>query len=184
MAKALSVITTGEVFRIATNSMFVHGSMKPGTRVECYNALLKETRWGKRHYDKLVTFVFDPTSHKIVDTNNDKLIDNEKRRARELVCQRFHRGRCSQPPYELHKAPVSVARDQKFWEAETIRVSGLCLEYLKSPHKFDRTRLSVLTMDVENLHGWLKRAQREEGIPDGDRRQESGVGGGGVPKPA
>jgi hypothetical protein len=186
MVKALSVITTGDLFRIAASSIFVHQGMKDGGRVECYNALLKLTYKGKKTYDKLVTFVFDSRFHRIVEANNDRVLGNEKRRARELVCQRFHRGKCGLPPYEDTKEtpPVSIVRDEKYWEDETVRVIGLCLEYLRTPHKFDRTRQSVLTMDAEILDGRLrKRAkQRAEGSTDGSK--ESGVGGGTeVPRP-
>jgi hypothetical protein len=178
MTKALAVIKTDELYRIASISIFVLHSIKDGAKVECFNALLKQTRKGGRHYDRLVTFVFDSRLHKVVDKPNDLVLGHEQRRARELVCTKHHRGRCSPPPYEDRKTlePKTISLDPEWGQRELLRVGKTLFEYLQTPQKFDRTKLSILTFDLSNVLGWYeRRAKRVEGLHD-EQIKESGPG--------
>jgi len=169
MPKVLLVKGTGELFRLASNDIFTLHSIKEGVRVDCYNALLKETRKGKRTYDKTVTFVFNDSCHQILDRSNDAVLDQEKRRAKELLCWRFHRGRCSPPPYEVEQVRKvkSISEDPGWGLNELLRLSRVSLEYLRTPGKFDKTRLSLLAFDLDNVIGWYERRAKSRGDLDG-----------------
>jgi hypothetical protein len=159
MPKVLLVKGTGELFRLASTDIFTLHSIKEGVLVECWNALLRESRKGKRTYDKVVTFAYNPERHQVLDRSNDALLDEERRRAKELLCWRFHRGRCSPPPYEVVEKPKpkSISEDPGWGEKELLRLSRVALEYLRTPGKFDRTRLSLLAFDLDNVIGWYER---------------------------
>jgi hypothetical protein len=178
MPKALLVKGTGELFRLASTDIFTLHSIKEGVRVDCYNALLKETRKGKRTYDKTVTFVFNPSLHQVGDKPSDSVLDNEKRRAKELLCWKYHRGRCSPPPYEAEQVQQvkSISSDPSWGERELLRVSRLALENLQTPGKFDKTKLSLLAFDLDNVLGWFRRRARTavnrgalDGTADGEK---------------
>lgn len=182
MVKVLSVLKTGEPFRLASTDIFTLHSMKTGVKVDCYNALLKKTYRGKKSYDKLVSFIFDERNHKIIETTNDFILEHERRRAKELICLRFHRERCIPPPYEVVNLleRKSVSSDPEWGVKELVRVGKLALENLQTVGKFDRTRLSMLAFDLSNVLEWFdRRAKRAEGQVNGAQREKGPEAGSG-----
>jgi len=181
MTKALLVVKTGELFRLTSTDIFTVHSVKDGVRVDCFNALLRETRKGKRTYDKTVTFIYSSSLNRIVDAPHDRVIGEEKRRARELLCWKFHRGRCSLPPYEVPQLAQakSIARDPEWKIRELKRLCRISLDYLQHPSQFDRTKISMLQFDLTNVLAMVKdEATREEGRLDGSERENGARGSG------
>lgn len=179
MTKALRVKGSGELFRLASVNVGLH-NLRDGVIVDCYNALLREgKRTGKRTYDKLVKFTWDWSKYDMIETSFEKLRQAEIQRAKELVCWKFHRHKCGKPPYERLEEKVYKSVTITDWEQEMFRVGSVCLEYLETPGKFDRTRQAVLAMDLKSLVSYLK-TKRERGLADGKGGETTGAG---VPGP-
>src|SRR3990167_6172909 len=118
MAAALRIKKSGEVFRLVDQSDRGRHLAGIGFIVLCYDALVWYGR-GKlrrRHYDGILSILYDPMVHAIVETSNDHLLTEEKRRFKERLCRKYHPQKCpSKPSTAFSNNPVSVSRDEGYW---------------------------------------------------------------------
>lgn len=175
MVNVLRINKTGELYRLLDQSQRGIDHAINGVVVRCFNALVWKGRGRarKREYDRVLDILYNETLHTIFVTGNDPVEAHELRRARELLCWKYHPQKCSPRPDTFAPVvPVSVSQDDGYWRNELIRVARTCQEYIDNQGRFSMTRLAVLKYELNNVLGYFKN-KMGKGV-SGERQAEKG----------
>lgn len=166
--KALRVKKTGELFRVLVSGHSFGWMPSEGVPVPCYNALLHKSKGSakRKEYDRMISIVYKSSLYDFCETDNDAIEPDEKRRAKEIICKRFHLEKCGPLSYEEYNAvPVaSVAGNGDYWFKNGIRLLRELEEYLEGGKRMEPTKLASLRFDLKNFNSWIK---KNEGKTDG-----------------
>lgn len=178
MAAALQIRRTGELYRLIDQTDRGAWVVAEGAVVRCYDALIWQGRGRghKRRYDAVLPILFKLEEHRIMDVQNDIVLAQELRRAKERMCWRFHPERCTPKPevaYAVKSAPqpsTDPQLDLDHWRRELLRLSQKALDYLCRPGTLKETDVSVLKYDLTNVLAYFK-ALEKKGERGGDKEE-------------
>ena len=175
MPYALVIKSTGEPFRLADSSVFALGGIHHGAHVPIIPTLVFRGRKGKREYGPPMMVVWDSNKHRLEQLFESQLEPHETRRAKELLCWKYHPEKCKKHLFELAVSvePKSIVGDRRWLRDETIRVLQNCRNYFIEPKKYGSSAVPVLCFDLKNLIDLLKKEGDNEGKAAAPPSQET-----------
>lgn len=176
--KALQDQKSGELYQIVDQAS--SWSFREGASVRCYRALLY-SRNKKKIYLSVDIF-YSVTKWKLKELPSYTMEDILVERAKHLVCQKYHKEKCSPDPVACQVIPEVVLEryhdDDGAAFSKLVEIGERCYEYLRSPSKYDRTKLSVLIFDLGNVLSVTRRMVKREGRKEDGVHQEISATGG------